>query len=648
MPGSVINTNSFISNGTGGSATLAVQAGDLIVVGVCAFYPYGSGPPWDYTFSDTAGNVYDSRVAAARGWGHVAYAWAIATTTETITIDFTDIAGVQYHTMIVANVRWDDGEAPPLSEWAMLMGPSNGPPSAPFYPPFSSPFSIADSTVITFAGAVGSLGAVNFVSHTGDTEVLRSGSSPAQSLALFIRNSTGPGIENSQIENDLGLGYAGQAPMVVGVFSRPLARPGGTTAQYQLRPGTGFTSSPGNEGGFEAPYYIGEVNRPICATLAYLPLVGSLLCVGVSQQSHVVTPTVSDDYGNTYTLRGISPIAGSAANQCVVALYTCVVANLPPAGQAFIVRASLPGPYTGVIYQPTAIGVAEKVITGQTIIGYQVAVFDDVFVDVFKTEALTVTSGTYLFAFAANATFSEASVVWTALAGFNLRSNWGFSQALDASVTNDARCGASAIIDLVAGADGDYAAEIQDLRDIGGTPAGGMALLGVELESAPPPPTTGGITRGMSILTSKQWATLREKGLRAAMPTDIYLDQEFPNAGFHVWPIPTQEHDIEFYYWSVLQQFSDVTDDIEMPPGFYDAIMFNLAVQLCQAYKRRVPAEILAKAIAAKDAIRQINAQIISGSYQEARTLMGPSIGKPEPKTLGAPEPTLKPGFENQ
>jgi len=477
-----INTDADITFGLGCTSTIAVQAGDLIVSGICAFFPTGSGPPWGYTCIDTDGNTYELQTCAARGFGHVSYAWAIAQNNATISITHENAAAsAEWRTQIVTNFRWPDGDAPPLSEWAMLIGPSAG--STPPFSAFTSSYSLADSTVITFAGAVGSFGAVSFTSYSGDTEVFRSGSSPAQSMALFYRAATGPGVENTRIGNDLGLTYAGQSPMITAVFSRPLSRPGGTTEQYQMRPGCGFTSSPGDEGGFEAPYYIGATNRPICATMPYLPLVDSLLCIGVSQQSHVVTPTVYDDYGNVYTMQGISPIGGSSANQCVVALYTCIVAVLPPTGEAFIVRASLPGPYTGVVYQPTAIGVAERVITGQAPSAYSVAVFDDVAVDVFSTESLIgVPAGTYLFAFAANATDgTDDSVTWTALNGFTLRSNYGFIQDPAWSVTNDARNGAAAILDMFAVADGDYFAQVQDVRDVGGIPSGGMALLGVTL-----------------------------------------------------------------------------------------------------------------------------------------------------------------------
>ncbi len=152
-----------------------------------------------------------------------------------------------------------------------------------------------------------------------------------------------------------------------------------------------------------------------------------------------------------------------------------------------------------------------------------------------------------------------------------------------------------------------------------------------------------GIARGMSILTAKQFSELREKAL-LGMPTDIYLDHEFPNAGFHLWPIPSRAHDIEFFYWALLQQFETPDEALDLPEGYRDALVFNLAIALCQSYRRPVPGPVLALAQNAKKMLQEINAQILTGSYHSARTLSGPNEGEIKPAALGPPQPTLLPG----
>lgn len=154
------------------------------------------------------------------------------------------------------------------------------------------------------------------------------------------------------------------------------------------------------------------------------------------------------------------------------------------------------------------------------------------------------------------------------------------------------------------------------------------------------------LTRGMSILTAKQWATIREKGL-LGLPTDIYLDQEFPNAGFHLWPIPAINYGIEFYYWAVLTSFATIASSEELPEGYYDMLVYELAIRLCQVYRRPVPPSVQAMAKNARKVVMDLNAQIIDGSFQYARTLDGPSMGEVKPKALGPPEPRLLPGAKD-
>ena len=151
------------------------------------------------------------------------------------------------------------------------------------------------------------------------------------------------------------------------------------------------------------------------------------------------------------------------------------------------------------------------------------------------------------------------------------------------------------------------------------------------------------LTRGMSILTAKQWATIREKGL-LGLPTDIYFDHEFPNAGFHLWPIPAINYGIEFFYWGVLTAFATIASSEELPQGYYDMLVYELAIRLCQVYRRPIPPSVAAMAKNARKVVEEINAQIVDGSFQYTRTLDGPSMGEAKPKALGPPEPRLLPG----
>lgn len=131
----------------------------------------------------------------------------------------------------------------------------------------------------------------------------------------------------------------------------------------------------------------------------------------------------------------------------------------------------------------------------------------------------------------------------------------------------------------------------------------------------------------MNLLTAKQWAMIPEKGLVGVLPTDCYIDGQYPNMGIHVAPIPSGTPGLEIYYWAALQQFANLTDVLEMPPGYIDALKYTLMLHLSPAYNKPIDPAILALAQSKKAAIQTINAQILSGSFGETRTLHGPNIG---------------------
>ncbi len=142
----------------------------------------------------------------------------------------------------------------------------------------------------------------------------------------------------------------------------------------------------------------------------------------------------------------------------------------------------------------------------------------------------------------------------------------------------------------------------------------------------------------MNLLTSKQWALIPEKSLTGILPTDCYQDGDFPNLGIHLAPIPSGAINIEVYYWAALAQFADLTSQLQMPPGYLDALKYTLMLHLSPAYNKPIDPAILALAQSKKAAIQSLNAQILSGSFGESRTLHGPNIG------AAVTPPVLTPG----
>lgn len=136
----------------------------------------------------------------------------------------------------------------------------------------------------------------------------------------------------------------------------------------------------------------------------------------------------------------------------------------------------------------------------------------------------------------------------------------------------------------------------------------------------------------VSLLTSKEWAAIEDPTLTSSeMVTKAYVDGDYPNQGIHFHPIPGAAIQVEIRYWGALTQFDSPSEQLSAPSGFYDALVYELATQLSLIYKGQPRPEIEALAANAKKSMQELNAQILSGSFNNERTLTDANMGEISP-----------------
>ncbi len=84
----------------------------------------------------------------------------------------------------------------------------------------------------------------------------------------------------------------------------------------------------------------------------------------------------------------------------------------------------------------------------------------------------------------------------------------------------------------------------------------------------------------LTMLTDDEWATVPIKNITSTIPQYLYNDGSYPYMNLNFWCIPTIADDVRLYMWQLLTQFPDLITDILFPPGYPDAILYNLAVRL--------------------------------------------------------------------
>lgn len=87
------------------------------------------------------------------------------------------------------------------------------------------------------------------------------------------------------------------------------------------------------------------------------------------------------------------------------------------------------------------------------------------------------------------------------------------------------------------------------------------------------------------------WANNRIKGLTSTLPTDFYYspdwlvqndDSQWGQIFF--WPVPTASHQIILQSRQVLGAYTAITDDFTMPPGYWDLLVYELAITLSPSF----------------------------------------------------------------
>lgn len=96
------------------------------------------------------------------------------------------------------------------------------------------------------------------------------------------------------------------------------------------------------------------------------------------------------------------------------------------------------------------------------------------------------------------------------------------------------------------------------------------------------------------LLTVQEWADVRIKTLSTSVPYRLYCDYAHPTANIYLWPTPDGHATLALYTWQRLAQFSAITDAIDLPDGYLDALRYNLAVAISVEWGQRLndPTEV--------------------------------------------------------
>ena len=111
----------------------------------------------------------------------------------------------------------------------------------------------------------------------------------------------------------------------------------------------------------------------------------------------------------------------------------------------------------------------------------------------------------------------------------------------------------------------------------------------------------------LKLIDDQEWASISVREIPTTLPLKLYNDGAYPNSRLYFWPYPTAANDLELFTSSQLTRFAKQTDDVSFPPGYEDALVYNLAVRLSGQFGTVLRGDVAATAKEGKALVKSRN-----------------------------------------
>jgi|SRR5215831_6642865 len=118
-----------------------------------------------------------------------------------------------------------------------------------------------------------------------------------------------------------------------------------------------------------------------------------------------------------------------------------------------------------------------------------------------------------------------------------------------------------------------------------------------------------GIDCPLEIVDAAGWEAITEKQMLSVQIKKLYCDYRYPNPSIFLWPTPRMSGTLEMFLYDEIQQFTSLSQTIDLAPGYEIALRYNFAVALLPEYPRlQVDPTLVSQAQNYKASLVQLNA----------------------------------------
>lgn len=116
----------------------------------------------------------------------------------------------------------------------------------------------------------------------------------------------------------------------------------------------------------------------------------------------------------------------------------------------------------------------------------------------------------------------------------------------------------------------------------------------------------------LDVLSAREEYNLIALKTMQSFPYCLFYDSAYPLGNVYVWPVPNSQYEMHLSVKAPLQQFTSLTDVVNLPPEYEECIRLNLAVRLGISYQLPPNPSLVSLAKVALNTIKNTNTQIPS------------------------------------
>lgn len=112
----------------------------------------------------------------------------------------------------------------------------------------------------------------------------------------------------------------------------------------------------------------------------------------------------------------------------------------------------------------------------------------------------------------------------------------------------------------------------------------------------------------ISVLDIDGWANIRVKNIQGNYPLNCWPDYQYPLMNLSFYQIPALPCSVVIYAWNPLATWPDInTTDVNFPPAYSQAIIYNLAIMLAAEFKTQPDQLVIGIAQSTLATLKELN-----------------------------------------